>query len=463
MLTQGEIKTVLEYALSSGGDFAEIFFEDRDENNIKSSDRIMRGMTSVKIHGAGIYVLCGVKSVYVYNNNTSYSSLIDTARQAAELLSSLKRVALKDEIVFSMEKHKSPNPVVLYPSEVNCIEKQRVVRETDLAARSAGLEIRQLNVDCFDTDQRILIANSEGLYTQDRRVTSRLRIQATVGEAGRYLYDWDDYTKPMGFEAFRVKENYTEFASGFIKSIAKKINALSVAPCIVPVVFEAGSCGTLWHESCGHPLEASAIASNQSEFAGHLGQQVASPKVTLIDDGTMKGMYGSSSIDDEGHKTRRNILIENGILKGYLCDRLGGRRLSMASTGNGRRQNYTYAPSARMTNTYLAPGNDDEDEMIRSIDQGLFVTKIGGGNGGREFSVEVSEGYWIKNGQIDHQVKGLMLNGKGIDIIKLVDRVGSKLVPEKGGFCGAVSGLCCTTSFQPRMRISSMSIGGEGR
>lgn len=461
MISNSEMALVLEAALSTGGDFAELFFEDRDELNIKCAEKVIKGITTVRITGAGIYVLLGTKSVYVYTNTLSFDSLLKMAHQAARLMGDAK-ARPAGNIVFSMEKPFNPNVIEIYPATVDYKKKIKVIRKADGAARGTGHSIRQMNVDYFDTDQKITVVNSEGLYTEDRRVTSRIRIQATVGDGGRSQYDWGDYTRALGFEAFRVESDYEAFADGFIRGIVRSMNAAPARSCCVPVVLEAGSCGTFWHETCGHQLEASAISGNTSNFAGKIGEKVASEKVTLIDDGTMPGLYGTAAIDDEGHPRQKNILIENGILKGYLCDRLGGRKLNMPSTGSGRRQGYAYAPTSRMSNTYLAAGTDDDDEMIRSMDEGLYVKRMGGGTGGREFSVAVSEGYWIKNGQIDHQVKGLVLNGRGIDVIKLVDRVGSRVETEGGAFCGAASGLCPTTSFQPRMRISQMAVGGEG-
>jgi TldD protein len=452
---------VLQTALSGGGDFAELFFENKDELNIKCSQQVLKGITTVHIFGAGIYLLSGTQSIYVYTNNLSFSGLMDAAQKASELLHTDKQ-PVHNQIVFSMQTVKNPNTVIQYPRTIPHQEKVRVIRETDAAARSAGHSIRQLNVDYFDTDQRILVVNSEGLYAEDRRVTSRLRLQATVEDGTNSHYEWGDFPRPYGFEAFRVKDDYISFAKEFINDIADNMNAVSAPSCVVPVVFEAGSCGTLWHEACGHPLESGAIATNNSDFVGKLGQKVASSKVTVIDDGSIPGLYGTAGIDDEGHPTQKNVLIENGILKGYLCDRLGGRKLNMPSTGSGRRQGYMFAPAARMTNTYLAAGTDDDDEMISSIDEGLFVKRIGGGNSGREFSVSVAEGYWIKDGKLAHRVKGLTLNARGIDLIKRVDRVGKNIETEGGGFCGSVSGLVTTTSFQPRMRVSSMTVGGEG-
>lgn len=451
----------LQAALSTGGDFAELFLEDKDELNIKCAQRTVSGVTSVRIHGAGIHLLEGKRSVYVYVSDTAQDSLMWAAQKAAELLSHTKKEP-PARIVFSEKAYATPNPVRQYPSTVPHTQKIAVLREVDSAARSAGPAVRQLNADLFDNDQRITIVNSEGLLTEDRRVSSRIRLQATVEDEGQAHYEWGDYTRPQGFEAFADKADLAGFAQGFILDIRDAMRAASAPSCVVPVVLEAG-CGTLWHEACGHMLEAIAIAEQSSPFAGRLGEMIASSKVTLVDDGSIPGLYGSSAVDDEGHPTQKNVLIEQGVLRGYLCDRFGGRRIGMPSTGNGRRQSYAFAPTSRMTNTYLDAGEDDEEEMIRSIPEGLFVKRLGGGNSGRTFSIAVSEGYWIKNGQIDRRVKGLNLNGAGADIIRLVDRVGKiNRYEDSGGFCGASSGLCAVTSFQPRMRISEMTIGGEG-
>jgi len=233
----------------------------------------------------------------------------------------------------------------------------------------------------------------------------------------------------------------------------------TMKPGVMPVVLEAGACGTLWHECCGHTLEATAIASRNSFFVDKLGEKIASDKVTLLDDGTMKNHYGTDAIDDEGHPKQKNILIEKGILKSYMVDRLHGRMIGMESTGNGRRQNYTYAPVARMTNTYLAPGNDEETEIIRSVAEGLYVKSLGGGFGGTQFSIQVNEGFLIKNGQLGKQVKNIMLTGSGAKIMHKIDRVGKTLGFEGGSFCGASSGLVPVTAMQPMVRISEMAVG----
>ena len=451
----------LQTALSTGGDFAEIFWEDKDELNMRCAQGAMQGVTTVRIHGAGIHLLQKMRSVYVYTCDTSAPALMRAAEQAAALLRTPKAEAVP-AISFAMQRYATPNPVEIFPGTVAHGRKIAILKEMNRAARSTPVAIRQLNADYFDTDQRVTVVNSEGLWAEDRRVASRVRLQATVEAGGQSRYEWGDYTRPQGFEAFRNANDTADFARHFVLDLEAGLKAESAPSCVAPVVFEAG-CGTLWHEACGHMLEAIAIADQTSPFVGLLGQKIASDRVTLCDDGSIPGLYGSTAMDDEGHPTQKNVLIENGVLKGYLCDRLNGRRIGMPSTGSGRRQSYAFAPSSRMNNTYLAVGADDDEEMIRTVANGLYVKKLGGGNSGREFSIAVSEGYWIQNGQIDRRVKGLTLNGSGAELIRKVDRVGKRNeYEESGGFCGSSSGLCPVTAFQPRVRISEMAIGGEG-
>ena len=235
-------------------------------------------------------------------------------------------------------------------------------------------------------------------------------------------------------------------------------NGRPVKKCTVPVIMEAGE-GTFFHECCGHMLEARAIANKESPFCDMIGKQIASEKVTLVDDGTLKGQLGTTKIDDEGHESQRNVLIENGILKQYMTDRLNSRILGIEQNGCGRRQNYTYAPTCRMSNTFALTGNDDDEAMIRDIDEGLYIKKIGGGCGGHQFTITVCDAYWIEKGEITYPVKELAITGNGIDVMKKIDRVGTYLGGYDGGFCGAASGLIPTTTNAPRIRISEMNLG----
>ena len=451
-MQKAEIQRVLEHALDKGIEFAEVFLEDREEMNIPCANGTVQGIQSLRIYGAGLYLINGLQNVYLYTNQATEKALMELVDKGAEMLA-------KSGIVLTEKNYHNPCPVVIYPSEVENKKKIDVLKKIDKAARSTDVNVRSVTTGYVDTDQRVWIANTEGLYTTDRRVTSRLRMSAVVADGADAYGGWDDYTKAQGFEAFADEGAYTEFARSMIVRTDRIRTAGTISPCTVPVVLAAGGCGTLWHESCGHSLEAVAIAHRGSAFVDKIGEQVASPKVTLVDDGTIPGQYGSGAIDDEGHPRQRNVLIENGVLKSYMCDRYYGKLIGMESTGNGRRQNYTYAPVPRMTNTCLAEGTDDEAEILGSVDEGLYVASIGGGFGGMQFSLEVKEGFWIKNGKLDRQVKNIMLTGNGIDIIKRIDRVGRKLEFEGGGFCGAGSGLVPTTTPQPMVRISHMAIG----
>lgn len=454
------ISNILKESLSTGGDFAEVFLEDKDELRINCKEDLVTGITTTRIKGCGIYILRGKKSVYVYTNDLSESALLKTAKAGANFIQGIRNDS-PIEYTFNKNIAINPNKVLIIPSTISYSNKKDILKDIVSYSHSLDKRIVNINASYFDTDQKVQVYNSNGLFTEERRISSKVRLHVIITDGISYFDDWEDYTRPKGFEAFYTRQDYLDFVDQFIKGLAGNIEATTFKSTKVPVVFEGGNCGTFWHETCGHQLESYAISRGSSDFVRMLGEKVASDRVTLVDDGTIPGLYGSAGIDDEGSPTKRNVLIENGILKGYMIDKLGGRLLNMESTSSGRRQSYTFAPTSRMTNTFLEAGNDDEEEMIKTIEKGVFVKKLGGGTGGREFSIAVKEGYLIENGEITDRLKGLVLNGRGMDLIKKVDRVGKIQMTDDGGFCGASSGLCPVTSYQPRMRISNMFVGGK--
>lgn len=460
MITESEMSKVLECALSTGGDFAELFFEDTNEMNIKCASKMIQGVKSIRGYGVGLYLLYKTNSVYVYSNNTTYSALIALAKKAAGLLREQIKESHQRHISFKHRDYQNPTPILIYPSTVSHAKKISALLEIDRSIRSSSVGLLNLEENYFDVDRKILIANSEGLITSDRSIFTRVRFSYVIGDEKRTMSDWHDYTKTQGFEALENPECAAENFKAELKEAIENLYADPISTCRLPVVIEAGSGGTLWHETCGHTLEASSISKGQSAFIGKLGEKIASERITLIDDGTLPGFYGSGAIDDEGHPRQKNVLIENGVLKQYMCDRLHGRKIGMASNGCGRRQNYTYPPTSRMSNTFLELGQDDNEEMISSLAEGLYVKSLGGGTGGVLFSIAAKGAYLIKNGKIDKPVRNVMLTGNGSEVIKKVDRVGNKMGYDTGGFCGADSGLIPTTAYQPRVRISEMLIGG---
>ena len=232
---------------------------------------------------------------------------------------------------------------------------------------------------------------------------------------------------------------------------------------VMPVAIDNGFGGVIFHEACGHSLEASSVAYGRSQFAGKLGEKIANEKVTAIDDGTIPNAWGSINIDDEGTPAQKNVLIEKGVLKSYMVDKFNGRRMGMASTGNSRRQSYSYTPTSRMTNTYIAPGEDKNEDIIASIEYGLYAKEMGGGSVNPvtgEFNFAVNEGYIVRNGKICEPVRGASLVGKGSEIIQNIDMVGTELAMGQG-MCGSSSGSVPTNVGQPMIRVSKITVGGR--
>ena len=231
----------------------------------------------------------------------------------------------------------------------------------------------------------------------------------------------------------------------------------------MPVVIAGGFGGVIFHEACGHSLEATSVEPGMSEFAGKLGKQIAAPCVTAIDDGTLPNEWGSENIDDEGSPTTRLVLIENGVLRNYMIDRLNGLKMGMAPTGSGRRESYAYAPTSRMRNTFIAPGSDDEEEMIRTMGDGLYAAQMGGGSvnpATGEFNFAVQEGYLVRDGRITTPVRGASLIGRGSEILMRIDRVGKEMTMGQG-MCGSLSGSVPTNVGQPTIRVSRLTVGGK--
>ncbi|MBN1777519.1 MAG: TldD/PmbA family protein [Clostridiales bacterium] len=461
MLNSQTIRTVLSHALSRGAAFAEIYMEDSEESSMEYAGALS-GLTRLRTFGVGINLIADKRNAYVYTNEQTRHALLSAVDRAAEILGlagggsgkPAKRRSLAIE---------NPCPVLTYPSSVTNSLKIGLLKEADTAARAVTPSLRSLQLTYFDRDQRVRIVNTEGTDAEDRRVTVRLRYIPLIENEHGSISRYGDYSAAAGYEALSGGV-YIPSMERHIRDMESGLSADEAPSAKVPVILDGGSCtGVFFHEACGHQLETDMLKQG-GMFWDKRGRRIASEKVTLIDDGTMPGMYGSARIDDEGIPRQKNVLIENGILKSFMADRLGALQLGLQPTGSGRRQDYKHAAAARMSNTYLAAGDDDEDEIIRSTPKGLLVTAIGGGTGGREFTLMAETAFWIRNGQIDRQVKGAMLLGRGDETMLKIDRVGKTMVAQDGGgsFCGASSGFCANTANGPRMRISEMLVGGKG-
>ena len=459
MLSKEIAQKVLGRCLITGGDFAEIFEEDTIDNSIVILNAKVENSVGGRSYGIGIRIFKGLKSVYAYTNNNSLTSLLNVAQNAALALGQLKEEKM---IVLNYKETVNFNKIIHMPSSIEANKKIGVMKIAYNAAKDYHEEISQVSVSYIDKEQNVLIANSDGLYTEDKRVRTRLYINSIASLNGENQTGTEGPGRRMGFEMFKDvdPEYYGKEAS---KSAYTMLHAKNCPAGKMMVAIDNGFGGVIFHEACGHSLEATSVAKGNSVFTGMLGKQIASTKVTAIDDGTMPNEWGSLNVDDEGTPTKRNILIENGVLKSYLIDKLNGRRMGMESTGSGRRQSYKFAPTSRMTNTYIANGDSTSEEIISSISDGLYAKKMGGGSVNPvtgEFNFAVSEGYLVKNGVIQEPVRGASLIGKGSDILMNIDMGGNNM-KQGQGMCGSSSGSIPTNVGQPMIRVSEITVGGR--
>ncbi|HLR20887.1 MAG TPA: TldD/PmbA family protein [Tissierellaceae bacterium] len=459
MLDKRVIENVLTAALSKGGDFAEVFVEDKKNGQITMIGGLVETNISGRDYGIGIRILDKFNSVYAYTNDSSEKNLIKIAKQAATALDN-KQVELNLNLI--NKKVGDNNPIDIYLHDVKKKDKITLLKKGYEAAKSYNDVITQVTSNYMEEEQKVLIANTEGLLARDSRVRTRYIVQSVASKDGEMQVGVDGPGASMGFEFYDTID--VEKVGREASRIA--VTAINSDYCpsgTMPVIIDNEFGGVLFHEACGHGLEAEFVSKGTSIFANKLGEQIASPLVTAIDDGRLKNEWGTTNIDDEGTPTQRNILIENGILKSYLIDKLNGRRMGMKSTGSGRRQSYKFAPTSRMNNTFIGNGESSLEDMINSTDYGLYAKKLGGGSvnpATGDFNFAVMEGYIIKNGKIQKPVRGATLIGNGGEVLKEIDMVGNNLKLGQG-MCGASSGTIPTNVGQPSIRVESLTVGGR--
>lgn len=459
LLSKKVINEALYRALATGADYAEVFAEHTDSKSIMMVSSKVDKIADTVISGVGIRIFKGTRSVSGSTSSLETSAILACADKVAAAMDGTRMI---QDIVLHERRFGDIHPVKIVPASATNSEKINYLKEAYFAAKNYHEDIAQVNAGFLDVDHNILIATSEGLLAEDRQIRSRITINAIANKNGENQTGSAGPGARKGLELFE-EFNPTEVGKEAAKQAITMINAGYINAGVMPVAIENGFGGVIFHEACGHSLEASCVALGQSQFAGKLGQKIANEKVTAIDDGTIPNAWGSINIDDEGTPGKKNILIENGVLKSYMIDKLNGRRMGMASTGSSRRQSYAYVPTSRMTNTYIAAGNDKDEDIISSIEYGLYAKKMGGGSVNPvtgQFNFAVSEGYIVRNGKICEPVRGASLIGKGSDIIQNIDMVGMN-VKRGQGMCGASSGSIPTDVGQPLIRVSSITVGGR--
>ena len=459
MISREICQRVLRKAVSTGADYAEIYAENTVNHSINMIASRVDSVKDTVIAGAAVRVYKGLRSVMASTVDTSEEGLLKCAESAADALG---QGTAAIDIVLKERLFGDIHPVKIVPATATNKEMVEILKAGYFSAKEYDEAVKQVSGTLLDVDHKILVANTEGLYTQDRQIRTRMTIEAVADKGqgaqtggcrpGRRMgLEMFDFIDPKAVGETAAKQAVTMAGAGYCPAG------------VMPVAIENGFGGVIFHEACGHSLEATSVAFGQSQFAGKLGQKIANEKVTAIDDGTIPGAWGSINIDDEGTPAQRNVLIENGILKSYMIDKFNGRRMGMASTGNARRQSYKHTPTSRMTNTYIAPGEDKNEDIIASIEYGLYAASMGGGSVNPvtgEFNFAVNEGYMIRNGKICEPVRGASLVGKGSEIIQNIDMVGTDM--EMGqGMCGSSSGSVPTNVGQPLIRVSTITVGGR--
>lgn len=459
MLEKSCCKEILEVCLETGGDFAELFEERKFRSTYSMLNGIVENANSGIVYGVGIRIYKDNDSVYAYTNHTEKDHLIETARNLSAALDGEKK-----NISFDLEEviYENRHPISKRPSEFDSAYKIAIMKKANDAALAYDSIIKKAMINYSDEEQEIAISNTKGKYIRDTRVRTRLGISAIAMDGDKMQDGFNAPGASKGLE-FYDEIDVEAYAKDAARCAKVMLSADECPSGTMDVVIDNGFGGVIFHEACGHSLEAAAIAKNQSVFCGKLGQKIASDCVSAVDDGTIPNAWGSCNIDDEGNFMQRNVLIENGILKSYMVDTLNGRRMNTESTGSSRRQSYKYEPVSRMTNTFICNGNDTFEEMIASTEYGLYAKSLGGGSvdpSTGDFNFSVREGYLIENGKITKPVKGATLIGNGSDTLMKIDRVGNNLKRAQG-MCGASSGSIPTDVGQPTIRVQKMIVGGK--
>jgi len=452
------VERVLEAALRRGGDFAEVFAEDRRATSASLDDGRVEELSSGRDRGAGIRVVVGDTTGYAHTADLSETGLLaaaDVAAAVARDSSGARSVSLSPAEVGEGKR------VAVLPEEVEKKRKIELLKRADDAARSMGTAVSQVSASYADSRRRILVANSDGRLSGDDQVRSRIAVSVVaVGDTGMQTgYEPVAYT--VGFELFD-EVDVEEIARTAAQRALSKLSARPAPSGEVPVVLASGSGGILFHEACGHGLEADHIAKDASVYVGQVGRQVASPLVSLVDDGTVGREWGTYAFDDEGNPARRNVLIENGMLTDYMWDFLRARKEGKSSSGNGRRQSYRDLPMVRMTNTFLLNGKEDPEELIAQTPSGVYVAKLGGGQVNTttgDFVFGTTEAYLIEGGRLTEPLRDANLIGNGPEVLRRIDAVADdfSMTP---GTCGKDGQSVPVGCGQPTLRITGVTIGG---
>jgi TldD protein len=459
-MNESIINKVIQAGIDFQADFAEVYIEEKRSSSMTLKDNNIETASAGTDFGIGIRLIYGTEVLYGFTSNDDEEELLKlTANLAATRKSSRKD---SSPINFNTQKVTNIHRFAIHPGDVLSKTKVDLLKKSNDIARGISSKVKQVAVNVSDSDKKILIANSEGLYIEDSRIRSRYVISVTAEDGNEMFTASDTPGALKGFEFFENLDLNSHVSKATERALLM-LNAGYITGGQMPVIMGNAFGGVIFHEACGHPLETEAIRKKASPFTGKIDQEIGQSCLTAIDDGTIANSWGSVNIDDEGMETQKTVLIENGILKSYLADRIGSMEVGVPRTGSGRRQSYQYAPVARMRNTFIAPGKSSFDDMISNTDKGLYAKVMGGGSvnpATGEFNFSVSEAYEINNGKIGKPVRGATLIGKGHEILPEISMVGKDL-ELAAGMCGASSGSVPVTVGQPTLKVDNILVGGR--
>lgn len=451
---------VLAKGRSTGAEFAEIYVEDKRSTSAGLDDGKVEQVTSGRDRGAGIRVVSGETTGFAHTSDLSERGLL-AAAQAAATAAKQGDGGVHTISLGPIDRHQVNN-VRIAPDQVAKAHKVEMLQRVDAVARAVDGSVVQVSAGYGDSMKRILIANSDGVFSADDQVRTLFRVSVVAnGDAGMQT-GYDSLGHTIGFELFE-EHDVEELAVRAAKRAITKLKARPAPSGSMPVVIKQGSGGVLFHEACGHGLEADLVGKGASVYRGRVGELVAAPFITLVDDGTMTGEWGAIGIDDEGHRSQRNVLIEDGVLTDYMWDYLRARKEGHRQSGNGRRQSYADLPMVRMTNTFVLNGTSEPDDIVRSTERGVYVAQLGGGSvdtASGDFVFGMTEAYLIENGEITEPLREGNLIGNGPQVLKDIDLLGNDFAMGNPGTCGKDGQGVPVGDGQPTLRVKALTIGG---
>jgi TldD protein len=463
-LTQADVERYLAAALSAGGDYADLYFEYLTTSSVNVDESLIKSASQGISAGCGVRVISGERTGYAYTDDLAPEKILHASRTAALIASGPAKTP-----VVSLKEHNGRNlyPIAVAPTDSEVAAKVDLVMRADRAARAYDSRIREVRAGYADELRQILVIGSDGSFAYDTQPLARMNVlcigKDTKGQSSRGSSGGGGRVDLAYFQKEKTPDFFAQEAA---RQAIIQLDARPAPAGEMEVVLGPGWPGILLHEAIGHGLEADFNRKGTSAFTGLVGRRVASDKCTVIDNGTVPSRRGSLNVDDEGNATSETVLIENGILKAYLSDKLSSKLMGIPNTGNGRRESYEHIPMPRMTNTYMLAGTDAPEDILRSVKRGIYAANFGGGqvditNG--KFVFSASEAYLIEDGKITAPLKDATLIGNGPDVLTRVSMVGNDLKLDEGvGTCGKDGQSVPVGVGIPTLKVDRLTVGGTG-